>query len=808
MVNQTEEALGVPKQAGIGSVSSARQRGEMGSILPSDATNALDVLAEERRQSGDTLKLDDTLKKDVESALQEEPLPAIEYGTEVDQSKDTYTSLRPKSRPKPVRLSPIDKVLKLNYLLKGGKDPLSKTTKILSGLDIENEDQQATIKGFFDSAVGGDTGYDPTVTAWCAAFVSHILEELGADPLKAKDKYDRIRADKFKNYGTQVNREDLKEGDIIVFDFDQDGKGDHVTFYAGNRITSQGTDNYVNVLGGNQSGQVSIRENNPNYTWDTVAAIRRITYDDIDFDFTKEMAEQDPVFNKFIPKYAEASQPLSGATSTGNTQFFNKGGVPMGKQTEMAFMQKGGIKDDGMKKDPVSGNPIPAGSMAKEVRDDIPAMLSEGEYVVPADVLRFYGVNYFEDLRNKAKSGLQNMEANGRIGGEPVSPQQAQQNMGKAPMQANQGGTVGGFDNGGLQAPGTSTFSAPNNYLTPGGSSYPQGNTPVGGASDSIVTFKTFVHATKPGDQRVIQYMDGKLSNPSDAQYTTAPYYELGSAALKNAQNAPKEGGGGGNDDPPPTPTPTPFGEDVDWSDPNAYADSIMEEGFGIGRTAGALSAVLGPIGMIGAGIANTGSELKAITSLQVARIVAQSQGKDTAAIDAHIKTALGQVTNISVVLNKIGGGFDADAKWKELTERNGWASGEKDKDGNYTFTPAQITENNGLVDPKKTVVDKPASVTTSSNENMPLFDKAKKLTQSDADKDPSKTLQQQQTTENINVSSGNLAKVIETGENKGKTVGEVTGSSFRAADNERGFTGGFNKGGLMSPKKKKKKKK
>ena len=87
---------------------------------------------------------------------------------------------------------------------------------------------------------------------------------------------------------------------------------------------------------------------------------------------------------------------------------------------EMAFMQQGGLKDDGMKQDPISGNPIPNGSMAEEVRDDIPAQLSEGEYVVPADVVRYYGVKHFEDIRNKAKTGLQNMEKNGRIGGEPV----------------------------------------------------------------------------------------------------------------------------------------------------------------------------------------------------------------------------------------------------------------------------------------------------------------------------------------------------------------------------------------------------
>jgi len=92
----------------------------------------------------------------------------------------------------------------------------------------------------------------------------------------------------------------------------------------------------------------------------------------------------------------------------------------MNKQMEMAFMQQGGLQDDGMNQDPVSGNEVPSGSMASEVRDDISAQLSEGEYVVPADVVRYFGVKHFEDLRNKAKGGLNKMEADGRIGGEPV----------------------------------------------------------------------------------------------------------------------------------------------------------------------------------------------------------------------------------------------------------------------------------------------------------------------------------------------------------------------------------------------------
>ena len=70
----------------------------------------------------------------------------------------------------------------------------------------------------------------------------------------------------------------------------------------------------------------------------------------------------------------------------------------------------GKLDDDGLKVDPVSGNPIPPGSMANEVRDDVEARLSDGEYVVPANVVRFFGVKFFEDLRNKAMKGLADMD--------------------------------------------------------------------------------------------------------------------------------------------------------------------------------------------------------------------------------------------------------------------------------------------------------------------------------------------------------------------------------------------------------------
>ena len=80
----------------------------------------------------------------------------------------------------------------------------------------------------------------------------------------------------------------------------------------------------------------------------------------------------------------------------------------------------GGLTTDGITVDPVSGNDIPLGSNAEDVRDDVDAKLSSGEYVVPADVVKYVGVAQLEKLVTKAKAGLVEMDENGRIGGEPV----------------------------------------------------------------------------------------------------------------------------------------------------------------------------------------------------------------------------------------------------------------------------------------------------------------------------------------------------------------------------------------------------
>jgi len=150
---------------------------------------------------------------------------------------------------------------------------------------------------------------------------------------------------------------------------------------------------------------------------------------------------------------------------------YSKGGVVMDDYQYAEMMQGeedqtvkafalGGLAED---VDPVSGNEVPTGSLPEEVRDDIPAQLSEGEYVVPADVVRFFGVKFFEDIRAEAKRGFASMEANGRIGGEPIGIemggdelpfdiselQMVDDGEPEQPMM-NEGGFISGYAPGGL----------------------------------------------------------------------------------------------------------------------------------------------------------------------------------------------------------------------------------------------------------------------------------------------------------------------------------------------------------------------
>ena len=80
------------------------------------------------------------------------------------------------------------------------------------------------------------------------------------------------------------------------------------------------------------------------------------------------------------------------------------------------MLAEGGVMQEGGTVDPVSGNEVPVGAMAEEVRDDIDAKLSEGEFVVPADVVRYIGLEKLMMMRDKAKAGLKRMADIGQMG--------------------------------------------------------------------------------------------------------------------------------------------------------------------------------------------------------------------------------------------------------------------------------------------------------------------------------------------------------------------------------------------------------
>jgi len=79
-------------------------------------------------------------------------------------------------------------------------------------------------------------------------------------------------------------------------------------------------------------------------------------------------------------------------------------------------LAEGGVMQEGGTQDPVSGNAVPPGAMQEEVRDDIDAKLSEGEFVFPADVVRYFGLQKLMALRDEAKVGLQKMSEIGQMG--------------------------------------------------------------------------------------------------------------------------------------------------------------------------------------------------------------------------------------------------------------------------------------------------------------------------------------------------------------------------------------------------------
>jgi hypothetical protein len=204
---------------------------------------------------------------------------------------------------------------------------------------------------------------------------------------------------------------------------------------------------------------------------------------------------------------------------------------------------EGGFLDDGASVDPISGNEVPTGSLKEEVRDDVSTQLSEGEFVVPADVVRFIGLDKLMKMREQAKTGLARMEEEGQIGGSPAMEEPLPSEMDSVDdddleMDALIDGLDGGDFEGSIQR------------FAEGGSVRPSYETYTGRKfnENTVVEWTKYVNAA--GDVRMIKTVKGQpLTEVPEGYYVDGSEPTEGSVSGGTESTvAPVQGGGDGGD--------------------------------------------------------------------------------------------------------------------------------------------------------------------------------------------------------------------------------------------------------------------
>ena len=193
---------------------------------------------------------------------------------------------------------------------------------------------------------------------------------------------------------------------------------------------------------------------------------------------------------------------------------------------QMDMFREGGLNQEGGMIDAESGNEVPVGSTREEVRDDIPAKLSEGEFVMPADVVRYHGLDKMMALRDEAKMGLRKMDAMGQMGNsdEATLPEEMPFGMADLIVVAEDGKEVemaeGGYvtmANGGL----TPNNNPLENTRNLGATYRPPTNLPIDFKKvmgDGGISFKEYRNAQ--GENLVISFIGGVPLHPIPEGYT------------------------------------------------------------------------------------------------------------------------------------------------------------------------------------------------------------------------------------------------------------------------------------------------
>jgi len=290
----------------------------------------------------------------------------------------------------------------------------------------------------FDIVIAGLQETDPLVIKYNKAVKEGTVNELAQEYYEGVFK--TIYKDAVKKAINQLNNEtnnvlktktkeltypDLTEPnrvrksnalEIDITDFEYDPKTDAFRFNEGgvvgtktNKKTQAGRDVYKTSEG----EMVSEKSTTFKYKgqWINIPSIHEGNrYDD---DTLILMLEAGLIEPTSVHKSKEEAEQA--ARKRSDSLKFNQGGTPM-LEKQMELFEDGGLRDEGGEVDEVSGNEVPIGGTKKGVRDDVPAMVSEGEFVFPEDVTRYIGLDKLMQMRQEAKMGLKRMDAMGQMG--------------------------------------------------------------------------------------------------------------------------------------------------------------------------------------------------------------------------------------------------------------------------------------------------------------------------------------------------------------------------------------------------------
>jgi len=325
------------------------------------------------------------------------------------------------------------------------------------------------------------------------------------------------------------------------------------------------------------------------------------------------------------------------------------------------MMEEGGLATDGMEVDPVSGNEIPVGSNASDVRDDVDVKLSEGEYVVPADVVKYIGVSTLEKMVNKAKEGLEDMGENGRIGGAPVASSEDKEDLLEYTLSSDLD-TLDGYAAGGL-VPGTdingiidrvkgaaakdpsivNMLKAKGIFIQDAG---PQAQPAAvqAMAEGGVVTDGTYRSSFDPREYQMGFSYTGlpltKQEQTKQEQQATGTTSGVSAPVYQTQANTPvritEPGEGRGPDENTPTTDNENDGKgwmgSFDYGDPDALAEATMstlsgEESFGSKALGVAGQVFAGPLGALGVSVAGKAMAGKAYSEAMANSAALAAQG-------------------------------------------------------------------------------------------------------------------------------------------------------------------------------------